>query len=349
MFSSWQGGTNIFELEGQDLDGSRLLMLNMDPPQHAKFRRLVSKGFTPKRITMLREHIRALARSIIDRIAERGECEFVSEVAAQVPMQTICEMIGVPESDRQYVYDVSNKLIGFDDPDFQTSFEEGHLAAAELYMYADGLGEEKKKCPMDDLATTLIHAEVDGEKLTDQEFQSFFLLLAIAGNETTRTVSAQGMRLLSAHPEVRNRVAADLALLPRAVEEILRYNPAVIHFRRTATEDVELRGKKIRKGDKVVVWYPSANRDEEVYGDPEKFDIDRWPNDHLAFGVGEHFCLGASLARLQLNSIFGEILTRLPDIEVDGPVRYLRSNFIDGIKEMRVRFTPESQRRRAAS
>jgi cholest-4-en-3-one 26-monooxygenase len=349
LFSSWQGGTNIFELDGQDLDGSRLLMLNMDPPQHAKFRRLVSKGFTPKRIGQMREHIRELSRSIIDRIAERGECEFVADVASQVPMQTICEMIGVPECDRQRVYDVSNKLIGFDDPEFQTSFEEGHLAAAELYMYADGLGEEKRKCPMDDLASTLVHAEVDGEKLTDQEFQSFFLLLAIAGNETTRTVTSQGMRLLSAHPDTKRRVAADHSLLSRAVEEILRYNPAVIHFRRTATEDVELRGKKIRKGDKVVVWYPSANRDEEVYSHPDSFDIDRWPNDHLAFGVGEHFCLGASLARLQLCSIFEEILTRLPDIEVDGPVRYLRSNFIDGIKEMRVRFTPESQRRRAAS
>ena len=349
LFSSWQGGTNIFELDGQDLDGSRLLMLNMDPPQHAKFRRLVSKGFTPKRIAQMREHIRELARSIIDRIAEQGECEFVHDVASRVPMQTICEMIGVPECDRQHVYDVSNKLIGFDDPEFQTSMEEGHLAAAELYMYANGLGEEKRKCPMDDLASTLIQAEVDGEKLTDQEFQSFFLLLAIAGNETTRTVTSQGMRLLSAHPDAKRRVAEDISLLPRAVEEILRYNPAVIHFRRTATEDVELRGKKIRKGEKVVVWYPSANRDEEVYSDPDAFDIDRWPNDHIAFGVGEHFCLGASLARLQLSSIFEEILTRLPDIEVDGPVRYLRSNFIDGIKEMRVRFTPESQRRRAAS
>jgi len=349
LFSSWQGGTNIFELDGQDLDGSRLLMLNMDPPQHAKFRRLVSKGFTPKRIAQMREHIRELARSIIDRIAEQGECEFVHDVASRVPMQTICEMIGVPECDRQHVYDVSNKLIGFDDPEFQTSMEEGHLAAAELYMYANGLGEEKRKCPMDDLASTLIQAEVDGEKLTDQEFQSFFLLLAIAGNETTRTVTSQGMRLLSAHPDAKRRVAEDISLLPRAVEEILRYNPAVIHFRRTATEDVELRGKKIRKGEKVVVWYPSANRDEEVYSDPDAFDIDRWPNDHIAFGVGEHFCLGASLARLQLSSIFEEILTRLPDIEVHGPVRYLRSNFIDGIKEMRVRFTPESQRRRAAS
>jgi cholest-4-en-3-one 26-monooxygenase len=349
VFSSWEGCTNIFELDGQDLDGSRLLMLNMDPPQHAKFRRLVSKGFTPKRIATMREHVRELARSIVDRIAERGECEFVSDVASQVPMQTICEMLGVPESDRQRVYDISNKLIGFDDPEFQTSFEEGHLAAAELFMYASELGTEKKKCPMDDLASTLIEAEVDGEKLTDMEFQSFFLLLAIAGNETTRTVTSQGMRLLSANPDAQRRIVEDMSQLPHGVEEILRYNPAVMHFRRTATEDINLRGKQIRKGDKVVVWYPSANRDEEIYTDPHTFNVDRWPNDHLAFGVGEHFCLGASLARLQLCTIFEELLTRLPDIQVEGPVRYLRSNFIDGIKEMHVRFTPESQRRRAAS
>jgi cholest-4-en-3-one 26-monooxygenase len=349
VFSSWEGCTNIFELEGQDLDGSRLLMLNMDPPQHAKFRRLVSKGFTPKRIATMREHVRELSRSIVDRIAERGECEFVADVASQVPMQTICEMLGVPECDRQRVYDISNKLIGFDDPEFQTTFEEGHLAAAELFMYASELGTEKRKCPMDDLASTLIEAEVDGEKLTDMEFQSFFLLLAIAGNETTRTVTSQGMRLLSANPDAQRRVVEDMSRLPHAVEEILRYNPAVMHFRRTATADLELRGKKIRKGDKVVIWYPSANRDEEIYVDPHAFDIDRWPNDHLAFGVGEHFCLGASLARLQLTTIFEELLTRLPDIQVEGPVRYLRSNFIDGIKEMHVRFTPESQRRRVAS
>jgi cytochrome P450 len=202
---------------------------------------------------------------------------------------------------------------------------------------------------MDDLATVLVDAEVDGEKLSELEFQSFFLLLAIAGNETTRTVTSQGMRLLSEHPQIRSRVVGDMSLLPHAVEEILRYNPAVMHFRRTASEDCTIRGKRIRKGEKVVTWYPSANRDEDVYVDADRFDIDRWPNDHLAFGVGEHFCLGASLARVQLTSIFEEILTRLPDIEVEGPVRYLRSNFIDGIKEMRVRFTPETQRRRAVS
>ena len=349
VFSSWERGTNMFELDEQDLAGVRLMMINMDPPKHAKYRRLVSKGFTPKRIDMIREHVRELATRTVDRIAERGECDFVADVASQLPMDTICEMLGVPEADRQLVYDLSNKLIGFDDPELQTTFEDGRAASIEMFQYAASLGAERLRCPMDDLTTILVNAEVDGDGLGELEFESFFLMLAIAGNETTRTVTSQGMRLLSAHPETKRRIVDDMSLLPNAIEEILRYNPAVIHFRRTATEDVELRGKRIEAGQKLILWYPSANRDEEIYSDPDAFDIDRFPNEHLAFGVGEHFCLGASLARLQLNTIFGELLRRLPDIQVEGPVQYLRSNFIDGIKEMHVRFTPESQRRRAAS
>lgn len=349
IFSSWAGGTNMFELGEDELAGVRLLMLNMDPPLHAKFRRLVSQGFTPKRVAMMADHTRQLAREIIDTVAERGECDFVDDVAAKLPMETICEMVGVPEADRRYVYDLSNQLIGFDDPDFQTTIENAQDASAQMYAYAETLAAEKRRCPMDDLATILLNGQVDGERLTSMEFDSFFLLLALAGNETTRTVTAQGMRLLVEHREQRDRIANDPSLLGSAVEEILRYNPAVIHFRRTATEDVEVRGQKIRAGDKVILWYSSANRDEDVFADSQTFDIERSPNEHLAFGIGEHFCLGASLARLQLNSIFHEVLTRLPDIEFAGPIRRLRSNFIDGIKEMPVRFTPESKRARRAS
>lgn len=349
LYSSWLGATNSFDLTPEDLEQSRLLMLNMDPPQHGKFRRLVSRGFTPKRIELLRGHIRELAKKIVDDVAERGECDFVDDVAARLPMETICEMIGVPESDRRYIYDLSNKLIGFDDPDFAANRAEGPNAAAEMYLYAESLAQERRKCPMDDLATVLLHGEIDGERLTSAQFDSFFLLLALAGNETTRTVTAQGMRLLVEHSDQRARVLDDVRLLPGAVEEMLRFNPAVIHFRRTASADTELRGKRIRKGDKVLVWYPSANRDEEVFDDVHRFDIGRSPNEHLAFGIGEHYCLGANLARLQLNTIFSELLTRLPDIELAGPVKRLRSNFIDGIKEMPVRFTPESERLRRMS
>jgi cholest-4-en-3-one 26-monooxygenase len=349
LFSSWLGATNSFDLTQEQLEQSRLLMLNMDPPQHGKFRRLVSRGFTPGRIALLSGHIRALAAKIVDDVAEKGECDFVDDVAARLPMETICEMIGVPASDRRYIYDLSNKLIGFDDPDFAANRDEGPQAAAEMYLYAENLAEARCKCPMDDLATVLLHGEIDGERLSSAEFDSFFLLLALAGNETTRTVTAQGMRLLIEHPDERKRVLADRSLLPSTVEEMLRYNPAVIHFRRTASTDTELRGKKIRKGDKVLLWYPSANRDEEVFSEPQRFDVGRSPNEHLAFGIGEHYCLGANLARLQLNTIFSELLTRLPDMELAGPVKRLRSNFIDGIKEMPVRFTPESKRARRMS
>lgn len=343
VFSSWRGGTNVWDLPDEDLEIVRLLMLNMDPPQHAKFRRLVSTGFTPKRIDMLRNHVTQLATAIVDRIAGLGECDFVDTVAAQLPMETICEMLGVPEADRRHVYDLSNKLIGFDDPEFQNSMDDAKEAAAEMYAYAEDIAAKRRRCPMHDLTTVLIEADVDGDGLSAEEFDSFFLLLAIAGNETTRTVTAQGMRLLLEHDDARRQVLDDPTLLPNVIEEILRYNPAVMHFRRTATADTEIRERTIREGDKVVLWYPSANRDEEVFEDPDRFDIHRSFNEHLAFGVGEHFCLGANLARLQLNAIFGEILRRLPDIELAGEVRYLRSNFIDGIKQMPVRFTPESR------
>jgi cholest-4-en-3-one 26-monooxygenase len=346
LFSSWLGGTNLFDLTPEDLEGSRTLMLNMDPPEHAKFRRLVSHGFTPKRIGMLEQHVRELAKTIVDDVAESGRCDFVDDVASRLPMESICEMIGVPPNDRRLIYDLSNRLIGFDDPDFQANRAEGPQAAAEMYIYAEGLASERRKCPMNDLTTVLLNATVDGEQLTTPQFDSFFLLLALAGNETTRTVTAQGMRLLIEHPDERRKIVARPALVAGAVEEILRYNPAVIHFRRTATQDIELRGKTIRKGDKVLIWYPSINRDEEVFPDPQRFDVERRPNEHLAFGIGEHYCLGASLARLQLNTIFHELLTRLPDIELDGAVKRLHSNFIDGIKEMPVRFTPESRRAR---
>ena len=341
IFSSWLGATNVFDLTPEELEQSRTLMLNMDPPKHGKFRRLVSRGFTPKRIGLLARHIRQLATAIVDDVAERGECDFVDDVAARLPMETICEMLGVPAGDRRHIYDLSNRLIGFDDPDFQDNREEAPAAAAEMYLYAENLATERRKCPMDDLTTILLHAEVDGERLTTAEFDSFFLLLALAGNETTRTVTAQGMRLLIEHPEQGRRLAADMGLLPSAVEEILRYNPAVIHFRRTAARDVEVRGKTIHAGDKVLFWYPSANRDEEVFPDGQDFDVARQPNEHIAFGIGEHYCLGANLARLQLNTIFREMLTRLPDVELAGPIRRLRSNFIDGIKEMPVKFTPQ--------
>jgi cholest-4-en-3-one 26-monooxygenase len=212
-----------------------------------------------------------------------------------------------------------------------------------MFMYAAKLSERARQAPGSDIISTLVSADVDGDKLSELDFNSFFLLLAVAGNETTRTATSQGTRLLATHPAQRERLLRDPKLLPTAVEEIVRYTAPVMYFRRTATQDTELHGQKIRAGEKITMWYPSVNRDEAVFADGDVFDVGRAPNEHLGYGVGEHFCLGASLARLELNIIFEELLRRLPDIQVEGPVRLLRSNLIDGIKEMHVRFTPEGR------
>ena len=215
--------------------------------------------------------------------------------------------------------------------------------SAELYAYANELAAVRRKDPRDDIITTLLNAEVDGERLTEYEFDLFFMLLAVAGNETTRNAITHGMHALIEHPDQRQRLIDDPELMPTAVEEIIRWASPVMHFRRTALEDTEIRGTPIKQGDKVVIWYMSANRDEEMFENPDVFDVGRTPNEHIGFGGGgPHFCLGANLARLEIKVIFEEVLKRLPDMELAGPVRRLRSNFINGVKEMPVRYTPEA-------
>jgi len=344
-FSSWRGGTNLFDTTPEQLSQTRMIMLNMDPPAHSKYRRLVNQGFTLRMVARLEPHIREMAHRIVDHVAATGECDFVTEVAAELPLQVIAEFLGVPLADRHKVFEWSNRLIGFDDPEFRDSADsvaQGQQAAAEMYMYANQLALERRDHPRDDLVSVLMRGEVDGERLSEMEFDSFFLLLAVAGNETTRNLISGGMLALLEHPEQRQRLLADMSLLPTAVEEMLRWVSPVMHFRRTATRDTELRGQKIRERDKVVIFYPSANRDEEIFPDGDRFDVGRTPNEHLAFGIGEHFCLGSNLARLEIRLLFEELLTRLPDIELAGPVHRLRSNFIGGIKRMPVRFTPEA-------
>lgn len=342
LFSSWKGGTNIRDMDEAQLGRVRALMLNMDPPQHRKFRNIVNKAFTPRMVNALVPSVKRLAREIVDRVAEKGECDFVTEVASIMPMAVICEMMGVPEEDRPRINDLANMLIGFDDPEYQNSIADAEKAALEMFMYGAKLAEKARRTPGDDLATALLNAEVDGERLTDLEYHSFFMLLAIAGNETTRTVTTNGMLALIENPDQRRRVVENPALVESAVEEILRFTPAVHHFRRTATADTEIRGQKIREGEKVTIWYCSANRDEDVFRDPQAFDVARDPNDHLAFGIGEHFCLGSNLARMELNLIFDELLRRIGrDMELAAPPRRLRSNFVNGVKEMRVTFSPE--------
>jgi cholest-4-en-3-one 26-monooxygenase len=268
IFSSYRGGTNIPTLPDDALNQVRALMLNMDPPEHRRFRNIVNKAFTPRMVQALRPRVKRMARKIVNGVCEKGECDFVNDVAAHLPMQVICEMMGVPEEDRQGIYETTNKLIGFDDPEFRTSPEQGKHAAIEMFLYAAKMAERARRAPGDDLATTLLAAEVDGQKLSELEYNSFFMLLCVAGNETTRTVTSHGAHNLIRFPQERRRLLDDPSLLDSGVEEILRYEPAVHYFRRTATRDVELRGQRIREGDKVTMWYPSANRDEDVFAIP---------------------------------------------------------------------------------
>jgi len=343
-FSSARRGVFTFDPVPEDLERMQLMMLNMDPPKHTKLRALVNKGFTPRMVAHFEARLRARANDIIDRVAAKGQCDFVSEIAAELPLQAIAEIMGIPLADRHLVFNWTNRLIGFDDPEFQGSWDDGKLAAAEMYMYANQLAAERRDRPGDDLVSVLINAEVEGERLTELEFDLFFVLLAVAGNETTRNLISGAMLALIEHPEQRARLLANPSLMPTAVEEMLRWVSAVIEFRRTASRDTELRGQKINAGDKVIIYYISANRDEDVFPQPDRFDVGRTPNDHIAFGIGEHFCLGSNLARLEIRVMFEELLRRLPDIQLAGPVDRLRSSLINGIKRMPVVFTPERQR-----
>ena len=349
LFSSEVGGTMMRDMEAEQQERAREMgqrfpiMLNMDPPRHVKFRRIVQRSFTPRYVEQQEGHIRDLAVRTVGAVASRGEAEFVGEVAAELPLQVICEMMAVDPDDRKDIFDISNRMIGFDDPELGGSRDEQAQQTGQMQMFGHAMkvAEKYRDEPGDNLTSKLLHHEVDGEKLNEIEYCAFFLLLCVAGNETTRTVTTNGMKQLIAHPDQLQLLVENPSLIPSAIEEIVRYDPAVHHFRRTAMEDTEIRGKQIRKGDKVVIWYPSANRDEEIFEDPDRFDVARKHNEHLAFGIGEHFCLGANLARLELQLILEQIISRLRNPEHTGPVRRLRSNFINGVKEMQIKFTPE--------
>jgi len=341
-YSSARGGTILREFEGEELEANRAIMLNMDAPRHTRFRRLVNMGFSPKVVNRMTTQIRETAARIVDAVAARGTCDFVAEISAELPLQVIVDMMGVPIEDRHLVFRWSNQMIGFDDPEYQPTADVSKIASMEMFMYANKLAEERRRNPRGDadLVSVLMDAEVDGDKLSEVEFDAFFLLLAVAGNETTRNLISGGMLALLQNPDERARLLRDPGLLPKAIEEMLRWVSPVMYFRRTVTHDTELHGQPIPEGDKVTLWYGSANRDEEVFPHADRFDVGRTPNEHLAFGLGHHFCLGANLARLEIQIMFEELLRRLPDMELDGRVERLRSNFINGIKRMPVRFTP---------
>jgi cholest-4-en-3-one 26-monooxygenase len=343
-FSSSQQRGGVVGLEGTaedygDFGGGGNLMLTMDAPEHTRYRKLVNRGFTPRQIGMLEPHIRELTNRILDEALAAGECDFVTDVAAELPLQVIAEMLGVPHEDRHKLFEWSNRMIGSEDPEYTVSQEEVQGAQIEMFMYANALGEDRRRHPRDDIVSTLLAAEIDGDQLSEMDFNLFFLLLAVAGNETTRNSISHGVLAFCDHPDEYARLVTDPALAAAATEEIVRWASPVMYFKRIATRDTEIRGQAIAAGDKVSIWYISANRDEDVFTDPFRFDVGRHPNEHVGFGGGgPHHCLGANLARMEIRVLLEELAQRVTRIERIGEADPLRSNFIAGIKHMPVRF-----------
>lgn len=348
LFSSAKemGGHRIFNENEIDGNSTEASMISMDPPEHAAYRRMVTPGFVPKRISNMEERIRTRVTRLLDNLPKTGEAEFISAVAAALPIEVLAELFGVPESDGAKLFEWSNATVGEDDPELRVSDEYMHQCLSEMAAYSAGLWQKRLAEPGDDLISMLAHSKIDGQTMSFPTYIGTFILLVVAGNETTRNSISGGLLALSENSEERQKLIDKPSLIPSAVQEIVRWVSPVLHMRRTASEDTEIRGQRIAKGDKVVMWYASANRDEAQWDDPYRFDVTRYTNPEaptqLGFGVGQHFCLGSRLAELQLRILFEELLRRFPDIHVSGPVRRLRSNFIYGIKEMPVRYTPEA-------
>jgi cholest-4-en-3-one 26-monooxygenase len=329
----------ISEMEAAQAEGN--LMLFMDPPDHTRYRKLVNRGFTPRMIGQLEPRIRELTNEILDEALTKDPCDFVVDIAAELPLEVIAELIGVPREDRHKIFEWSNRMIGSEDPEYTVSSEEVANAQIEMFMYAQQLAEKHRNSPQDDIISALLSSEVDGESLSDMDFNLFFLLLSVAGNETTRNAISHGMNAFLENPEQYDLLVGDpQKYIAGTTEEILRWASPVMYFRRNATKDFQLRDQTIKAGDKISLWYISANRDEEVFEDPFRFDIARDPNHHIAFGGGgPHFCLGSQLARMEIHVLFEELARRVPKVEQLGPPDRLRSNFIGGIKHLPVRFT----------
>ena len=347
-FSS-MGGITLGPSERRDPDapqrqfGFGQMMILTDPPRHTKMRQLINRRFTPRALAPHEPHVRAITTEIIDSVAERGECDLAVDVAAKLPTAVICEMLGIPREDWELMFTLGNMSLGAEDPEYQMDGSAQKTAAKaqqEVFGYFMARITERRKTPGDDLVSALCQGEIDGVPLSDIEILFNCFLLILGGQETTRNAISGGMNELMRNPEQRARLAADRSLMPTAIEEILRWTSPITHIMRTATRDVEMKGRTIRKGDRVLLWNASANRDEDVFTQPYRFDIERSPNDHLAFGYGEHFCLGANLARVELRVILDELLTRLPDMQVAGAMERLRSNLLAGIKHLPVRYSP---------
>jgi cytochrome P450 len=326
-------------------------MLETDPPRHTRLRGLVGPPFTPRAVKAYELALRELTTEVLDRALPLGELDFVEEIAKQLPIRVLARLLGAPEADNDSLIDWGDRMIGNTDPELTDVLLDSpesdryrmlpfrSPAALELFDYGHRLAAERRREPTDDLVSKLVHTEIDGERLTEREFDTMFLLLVVAGNETTRQAIAHGMLALVEHRDQWQRLRDDPELLwSSGADEILRWSSPVLHFRRTATADVELRGKTIKAGDKVVIWYGSANFDEEVFANPLRFDVGRKPNPHITFGGGgPHYCLGAHLAKLEVQVMFDQLLPRLADLELTAPPERMRTNFTNALKRMPVR------------
>jgi cholest-4-en-3-one 26-monooxygenase len=319
----------------ESLGMQRLILLNIDPPQHTKLRGIVSRGFTPRAIGNLRQVLAARAERIVQLALTEGTGDFVNDVACELPLQAIAELLGIPQEDRRKIFAWSNEMIGYDDPEYGG---DAQAAAAELVGYAMTMAEERRGCPRDDIVSKLVHAQVDGGQLSSDEFGFFVILLAVAGNETTRNAISHGMLALLDHPDQWELFRAERPAT--AVDEIVRWATPVTVFQRTALSDTVLGGQEIKAGQRVGLFYRSANFDEDVFDHPERFDISRDPNPHLGFGgTGTHYCLGVNLARLEIDLIFNAIADGMPGIKLAGDAERLRSGWLNGIKSLPVSYT----------
>jgi len=325
-------------------------MISMDDPRHARLRKLVSAGFTPRMLAKLHEIVIEQADTIIDEVAERGECDFVVDVAARLPLKIVCDLMGIPDSELDFVFDQTNMVLGSTDPEYlpdaSQSLEALLGAGAALAGLMENVAASKRGGSSDDLTTILANAEVDGERLSAGDIASFFILLVVAGNETTRNAISWGLRYLTDNPEQRQIWQSDIdGVSASAIEEIVRLASPVTYMRRTLTQDAEVGGVEMSEGDKILLFYIAANRDERVFSDPHGFDVRRDPNPHVGFGgPGPHFCLGAHLARREIQVMFSRLFARLPDIQASGEASLLQSSFIHGIKHLPASFTPAAPR-----
>ena len=328
---------NVTGVAGVGAEKTEAPMISMDPPEHNRYRRMVSQGFAPRRVRELEDRIRERVIGILDRLKDSDTCDFVADIAAELPIQMLAELLGIPQHDRKRLFEWSNALIAEDDPEYRSSPQALAEKIEAMSEYALGLWKERLEAPGDDLISMLVHSRIDGEAMTPERYIGTFILLVAAGNETTRNSISGGFLALADHPAEKRRLIADPSLVGSAASEIVRWVSPVMHMRRTAVERAQIGDQPINPGDKIILWYCSGNRDEAIFPDPFRFDIARIEPPHIGFGTGQHFCLGARLAEMQIHTFYEEFLRRYPEAHPYGPVQRMRSNFVVGYKSIPTR------------